>query len=46
MAGDSETTPTDIQPHVDTYTGLINLLKYGAIAAGAIAFLVILLIYK
>lgn len=46
MAGDSDTTPTDMAPHVATYSGLINLLKWGAGAAAAIAFLVIWLIYK
>ena len=46
MAGDSDTTPTDMQPHVETYTGLINLMKWGAVTAGILAFLVIWLIYK
>ena len=46
MAADGNPTPTDMQPHVQTYAGMINMLKWGAVAAGVLAFLVIWLIYK
>ena len=46
MAGDQHTPKTDMAAHVQTYDGLISLLKWGAVGAFIIAFLVIWLLYR
>jgi hypothetical protein len=45
MAGDSDAPPTDMKAHVQTYDGVISLLKWGAAAAFIVAALVIWLLY-
>ncbi len=44
MAGDSDTSGTDLQAHVQTYDGVIALFKWGTVAAVVVAALVIWLI--
>lgn len=46
MAGDSDTTSPALEPHVQTYGGVISLLKWGAVAAFAVAAMVVLLIAR
>jgi hypothetical protein len=44
MAGDKEMQHTDMKPHVQTYDGVIGLLKWGTIASLAVAALVVWMI--
>lgn len=44
MAGDSDNSATDMQAHVQTYDGVIALLKWGTAASIVVAALVIWLI--
>jgi hypothetical protein len=44
MADDAETTGKQMQGHVATYSGMIGLLKWGAIGSFVVAFAVIWLI--
>ena len=44
MAGDKEMQSPNIKPHVETYDGVISLLKWGTAASLAVAALVIWII--
>ena len=46
MAGDSDTPPADMEFRVQTYSSVISLLKWGAVAVAIIAFAVILIIAR
>ncbi|WP_375390839.1 aa3-type cytochrome c oxidase subunit IV [uncultured Sphingomonas sp.] len=46
MAGDSDTPPTDMDFHVQTYGSVIAMLKWGAVAVAIIAALVIWVISR
>ena len=43
---DSDTPKTDMAAHVQTYDGVISLLKWGGVAAFVVAAMVIWLLYR